>query len=179
VQSNAETTKAAQTQYNITVLLGLDSNDTLWETQWHTFEKESMNKYGLTVRMITYPSHGRGMLPFNSIMRDAFNADAQYMVRVDDDAQFKTQGWIELGITQLQTFSPPNLGVVRPTCHEGNTKKLTHDMVHSTHLQIFHTYYPPLFHNWYIDDWISTVYGLDNTAKIAWWIVQHHTELGT
>jgi len=71
VQSIAETTKAAQTQYTITVLLGVDNNDTSWETQWHTFEKESMNKYGLTVRVITYPKprqNGRKMTSFRGAM---------------------------------------------------------------------------------------------------------------
>jgi len=179
LQSIAETTKVSRTRYNITVLLGVDSDDVFWKTQSQTFARESMDKYGVTVRVNTYPSHASGVLPFNSLMRDAFNDSAEYMVRVNDDTQFKTPGWIELGISQLQSFSPPNVGVVGPTCHEGNTKILTHDMVHRTHLLIFDTYYPPLFHNWYIDDWISTVYGVANTAKIRRWVVHHHTELGT
>jgi hypothetical protein len=179
VASIAETTKMSQAQYNITVLLGVDSNDLFWKSQLRAFESESMNKYGLVVRVNSYASHGNGVLPFNSLMRDAFNNGAQYMVRVNDDTQFTSSGWIELGIAQLLAFKPPNVGVVGPMCHQGNTKIMTHDMVHRTHLLIFDTYYPSLFDNWYVDDWISTVYGPARTSKLHSWVVHHHVELGT
>ena len=101
------------------------------------------------------------------------------MVRVNDNTQYKTWGWIELGIDTLMAFNPPYVSVVGPTCHQGNFKIMNHDMVHHTHLQIFDTYYPPAFHNWYIDDWISSVYGLARTAKLLGWVVHHHVEFGT
>jgi len=94
VDSIAETTKNSQAHYNITVLLGVDSTDLFWKRQLRAFENKSMNKYGLTVRVNSYASQGNGILPFNSLMRDAFNDGAQYMVRVNDDTQFKTSGWI-------------------------------------------------------------------------------------
>eukprot|EP00327_Prymnesium_parvum_P012789 CAMPEP_0184397316 /NCGR_PEP_ID=MMETSP0007-20130409/59236_1 /TAXON_ID=97485 /ORGANISM="Prymnesium parvum, Strain Texoma1" /LENGTH=107 /DNA_ID=CAMNT_0026750683 /DNA_START=32 /DNA_END=355 /DNA_ORIENTATION=+ len=42
---------------------------------------------------------------------------------------------------------------------------MTHDLVHRTHLHIFEHYYPPIFSDWWMDDWISHVYGSARTAK--------------
>ena len=62
----------------------------------------------------------------------------------------------------LGSFSPPNVGVVGPLCAEGNTLIMTHDFVHRTHLEIFEHYYPPVFSDWWMDDWISKV-------RSQWW----------
>ena len=44
----------------------------------------------------------------------------------------------------------------------GRPDVVTHDMVHRTHLLVFREYYPAVFRNWWIDDWISRVYvGID------------------
>ncbi len=34
--------------------------------------------------------------------------------------------------------------------------------------------YPDVFSNWYIDDWISFVYGPQRSTKIRDWRVKHH-----
>ena len=52
-----------------------------------------------------------------------------------------------------------------PVCHEGNTRILTHDLVHRTHLDIFEHYYPPIFSDWWMDDWITHVYGPGRTRR--------------
>lgn len=52
-------------------------------------------------------------------------------------------------------FTPPFLGVVGPICYDGNQNILTHDFVHRTHRNIFQTYYPVVFSDWWMDDWIS------------------------
>ena len=68
---------------------------------------------------------------------------------------------------QLAKFSPPNVGVVGPTCKEGNSRILTHDFVHKTHLHIFGVHYPPVLMDWWMDDWISHVYPATNANKVA------------
>lgn len=55
--------------------------------------------------------------------------------------------------------------MIGPVCHEGNTKILTHDLVHRTHLEIFEHYYPPIFSDWWMDDWITNVYGSERTHR--------------
>ena len=113
-------------------------------------------------------------------------------------------GWAAQAVSALRAHTPPNLGVVGPVCNEGNTRILTHDLVHRTHLQvptargcnpglalastplpsptsrapvwyfppadflpshlltpcrlhlqIFEHYYPPIFSDWWMDDWIT------------------------
>ena len=77
---------------------------------------------------------------------------------------------------QLAKFSPPNVGVVGPTCKEGNSRILTHDFVHKTHLHIFGVHYPPVLMDWWMDDWISQVYSRDNTRRLSKVLVVHHTD---
>ena len=72
-------------------------------------------------------------------------------------------------------MSPP-YGVVGPTCKQGNVKILTHDFTHRTHMEIFNkTYYPPELIYWWMDDWISRVYGSGRTKQLAAVEVLHHT----
>jgi len=92
---------------------------------------------------------------------------------VNDDTRFSSTGWITLATQQLAQYDPPNVGVVGPYCKE-NTRILTHDMVHRTHLDIFNgDYYPAIFDNWYVDDWISAVYGESRTTTLTNWTVDH------
>jgi len=165
--------------YNITVLIGVDQDDQFWQNHMLELKSEAMKFYKISLIVHVYKSQKNGRLPFNVLMQDAFNANAEYLVRVNDDTEFETIGWIPKAVKQLMAFNPVNLGVVGPVCDEGNTNIMTHDMVHRTHLQIFQTYYPSVFHNWYIDDWISAVYGKARTMHMKTWHVHHHIELGT
>lgn len=48
--------------------------------------------------------------------------------------------------------------------------------MHRTHLTIFgETYYPPVFVDWFLDDWISHVYGEHRSIKTSQFEVIHHT----
>jgi hypothetical protein len=76
----------------------------------------------------------------------AYADGCEFLYRIKDDAQFRSSFWSTSEfISTLQEFDPPYLGVVGPTCHEGNTDILTHDFVHRTHIYIyiFGTHYPP------------------------------------
>jgi len=165
--------------YEITVLIGVDQDDTFWLKHGVILQSSAMLMYQVNLRVHRYTRHKSGKLPFNSLMQDAFDANADYLVRVNDDTQFETRGWVPRAVNQLMAFVPANVGVVGPVCHQGNTAIMVHDMVHRTHLHIFPTYYPSVFHNWYIDDWISAVYGSARTVKMKTWQVHHHVELGT
>ena len=102
---------------------------------------------------------------FNYMMAAAAADGADYLYRVNDDTEFVGAGWASQAVAALRSYSPPNVGVVGPVCHEGNTRILTHDLVHRTHLQIFEHYYPPIFSDWWMDDWITHVYGPARTTK--------------
>jgi hypothetical protein len=101
----------------------------------------------------------------------------QYGYRSNDDSRYPDRSdWLEVFIDDLQKRSPPNVGVVGPTCLEGNTGILTHDFVHRTHYEIFGFHYPRFFIKWFADDWITFVYGKKYTKKLAAILVRH-TEL--
>jgi hypothetical protein len=108
---------------------------------------------------------------FNHMMAAAAEDGADYLYRVNDDTQFAT-AWVAEAVGALRAFSPQNVGVVGPICNEGNTKILTHDIVHRTHLEIFEYYYPPILSDWWMDDWITHVYGPRRTRKGPF-IVKH------
>ena len=112
---------------------------------------------------------------FNYMMAAAAQDGADYLYRVNDDTQFVT-AWLGDAVRKLRGFSPPNVGVVGPVCHEGKTTILTHDLVHRTHLSIFEHYYPPILSDWWMDDWITHVYGPTRMAKGPW-LVRHRVDI--
>jgi FkbM family methyltransferase len=168
--SLARTTTAAD---NVRVFLGANADDAFWgPDRAQELARHARTAWALDVALRQY-AHAPNHIPFNALMRDAFDAGAEFLVRVNDDTEFVTPGWVRLGIEALAAFEPPNVGVVGPVCREGKTDILTHDMVHRTHLTIFDTYYPPEFSNWYVDDWISRVYGAARTRRHEGWVVRH------
>lgn len=160
---------------NVTLYIAVDDNDQFWlehHPYLHTIVKDGVH---LSVKILNV-KNVPNRVPFNDVTTKAYEDGAEYIVRVNDDTEFITSGWITQGIEALRAFSPPNVGVVGPLCREGNTAILTHDMVHRTHLQIFETYYPPVFHNWWLDDWITRVYEPDRSRVLKTWVVKHHTD---
>jgi len=157
------------------LLVVYDKGDAFWERRMN--RKDLLNSArDIRVRIFSV-KRTSARLPFNEACRTAYELGADYIVRVNDDSEFITSGWVSLGIATLAAFDPPNVGVVGPTCLEGNRRILTHDMVHKTHLEVFDHYYPPEMENWWVDDWISSVYGNNRTKKLREWTVQHHTNI--
>ena len=68
-------------------------------------------------------------------------------------------------VCRRQAMGPP-FGAVGPLCRQGNTKILTHDFTHRTHMEIFEgQYYPPELTDWWMDDWIARTYGSTRTRQ--------------
>lgn len=165
-----------QSQYDITVHVGVDTDDVFWSKKdnYNALVLASARDFNLKLTVYHYAKKQPNHLPMNELMRDAARTGAEYLVRLNDDTEIKSMSWLPLAVRRLSTYDPPFVGVVGPVCREGKTSILTHDMVHRTHLEIFDTYYPPNFHNWYVDDWISAVYGPERTTKIPDWVVHHY-----
>ena len=117
----------------------------------------------------------------NCISRIAYRDGADYFFRSNDDTEFmtnikSTHNWISSFVSVLSEYDPPNIGVVGPLCRQGNQEILTHDFVHRNHMDLFfQSYYPSLLSNWWCDDWITTVYGVQRTTKHEGVEVYHHT----
>ena len=87
----------------------------------------------------------------------------------------KLRGWPSTFVKALKTLGD-SVGVVGPRCRQGKTTILTHDFVSRTHMDIFDmNYYPPALTDWWLDDWMSQVYGQNRTMKSNRIEVLHHT----
>ncbi|KAJ1627432.1 hypothetical protein T492DRAFT_1024879 [Pavlovales sp. CCMP2436] len=108
---------------------------------------------------------------FNYMMAAAAEDGADFLYRINDDTELEGGSWTSQAVEALGRRN--NVGVVGPICFEGNVNILTHDFVHRTHLEIHRTYYPPVFTDWYMDDWISKVYGPARTQKGPFRVTHH------
>jgi hypothetical protein len=100
---------------------------------------------------VSCPYQGKPAWAQNDAAMAAFKEGAaDYVLRTNDDTILPSkQGWETLLIRDLRSRRPvPNLGVVGPSCKEGNTRILTHDFVHRTHVVIHGFYYPRVFPTW-------------------------------
>ena len=160
---------ADRSQYDFRLYLAADHDDQFWLNNQNNVKTPDW----LSVQIGFYEVPEQ-KIPFNPMMRAAFNDGAEYLVRINDDSEFVTSDWVSKAVAKLATYDPPNVGMVGPNCREGNTAIMTHDMVHRTHLDIFEHYYPDVFSAWWIDDWISKVYGPQRSTKMMDWTVKHH-----
>ena len=109
---------------------------------------------------------------FNYLTHLAYIDGADWIYRINDDSQFMTPFAFAM-VTALTALGPP-YGVVGPVCNEGAQGILTHDFVHRTHHAIFVPFhYPPPLSDWWMDDWITRVYGKARTLRLQTVVVQH------
>ncbi|MDP1603027.1 MAG: hypothetical protein Q8M03_07150, partial [Legionella sp.] len=154
-------------QYEYCLYVAHDKNDLPYQSQHNSiyheiamaFLEETHNK-GLHTHLIFLDfdntQHGPGPA-MNYIALSAHADGADYFFRINDDTELKNH-FTSKFIATLLSFNPPNLGVVGPLCRQGNTAILTHDFVHSTHIDIFGYYYPVQLTDWWLDDWITKIY---------------------
>ncbi len=172
--------------YAFRLYLAADDDDDFW-LKYHRHIRTPV-WLPVFFRFYTTP---KNTIPFNFMMQDAYDAGVDYFVRVNDDTEFWSRNWVSEAISHLASYDPPNVGMVGPTSYVGeigalnqgkgrsrlrqdHKKMMTHDMVHRTHLDIFGYYYPRVFANWYVDTWISKVYGPSRSMMLANWTVKHH-----
>jgi hypothetical protein len=153
-------------EYRVEVLLAFNKGDTFWENPDNRWQIVRAS-HDIAISFMSVMNNGTHHNPFNEACRAAYEYGADYIVRVNEDSAFASQGWITKAINVLASFVPSNVGVVEPTSSQGDFKILNHDMIHRTHLEIFDNYYPDEF----LDDWISSVYGKSRTSKIDDWLV--------
>lgn len=166
-------------------VLGYDAGDPFYDSQagltevkrWFTSNIEQpLYQRGivLTLRTVRVLNNLKKPGPvFIAMARAAFKGGAEYLYRINDDTEL-TQPWANSFIRTLKMVN--NIGVVGPLCNQGNQQILTHDFVHRTHMEIFDmNYYPPELTDWWMDDWISWVYGQMRTFKARHVPVIHHT----
>ncbi|CBN79406.1 conserved unknown protein [Ectocarpus siliculosus] len=109
---------------------------------------------------------------FTAVTKAAYDRGANYIYRVNDDSEMHTP-WARSFVNAIEAMGPP-YGVVGPESLNKNI--LVHDFTHRLHMDIFdQQYYPPSLTDWYVDDWISRVYGNSRTIRAKNCRVEHHT----
>ena len=162
-------------KFNYKVYIGTENNDFL-VTQFDELKSLSAGNIEIIPMIV---KGGTFNIAINEIAHQAYKDGVDYMCRINDDTTFMTKNWTSFGIKTLSNFEPANVGVVGPTCRQGNIHVMTHDMVHRTHLLIFNYYYPPVFENCFLDDWITLVYKPNRSIKLETWEVFHSLKQGT
>jgi hypothetical protein len=173
---NARNT-SEEDMYNYTFYVGYDQGDNFFDNastvaDMHQWFGGSMGQMHLKMVSFLNPRRKPGPI-MNALSQEAYSDGCDFMYRINDDTELLTP-WTSAFIRALESFTPSYMGVVGPTCQEGNTAILTHDFVHRGHLDLFGTHYPPELTDWWLDDWISSVYGPRLTLKLAHVVVRHH-----
>mmetsp|Transcript_43083 Transcript_43083/g.136099 ORF Transcript_43083/g.136099 Transcript_43083/m.136099 type:complete len:535 (-) Transcript_43083:1971-3575(-) len=180
-------------EFEYWVLVGYDTGDLFYDDErtltslkkWFRRNVEAPSKEkGIDCKLIflNFTNVLRKPGPvFNFVAASAVSDGADFLFRVNDDTEIASWGWASKMSSTLAGMSPSLLGVVGPSGRGDSSSEhrymLTHDFVHRTHMRIFETYYPPVLSDWWMDDWISRVYGRSRTRKLGDVLVVHHTEV--
>jgi hypothetical protein len=122
------------------------------------------------VELLTHRCVGTGHAPvavWNRLFRAAYADGCDFFYQLGDDVRLDTAGWARDLPAALQ-LNPvfPGLGVAGPADPQ-HAKLLTQSFVSRIHMDLFGTYYPPVFRNWWSDDWMTEVYGADHARRLA------------
>lgn len=150
--------------------------------KWFTDNVQNpLKKNGILITLKSVKVNNTSKKPgpvFLEMARAAYKAGTDYFYRINDDTEL-IANWAKVFVDGLNSKSlamNSTIGVVGPTCTQGNSKILTHDFVSRIHMEIFQmNYYPPELTDWWMDDWISLVYGKLRTFKAKKVSVVHHT----
>lgn len=112
-------------------------------------------------RVATHVFAGTAHAPcwsWNALFARALEDGADFFYQMGDDVRLVTAGWArDFTTTLLANPVLPGLGVTGPLETVAKTI-LTQAFVSRRHAEIFGTFYPPVFRNWWSDDWITNVY---------------------
>lgn len=170
--------------YNYTIYMGYDYNDPVFSNIgnvnrfhkiFHSDILPACRKIPIAYKLVKVNYFGKPTWAQNDVMQIAYLEGNDYFYRLNDDVFLSSSGWTEKYISALQMFKPKNLGVVGPKVLVigGNSRVLTFDFVHRTHLDIFGYYYPREFPGWFGDDWITHVYQPFNSVRLKDVLIIH------
>ncbi|CAM9341488.1 unnamed protein product [Discosporangium mesarthrocarpum] len=176
--------RTADCGFNYVTVIGYDEGDIFFDSEdgrrrvkdWfdRTIGKPAA-KRGISIRLELVRVNNKIRKPgpvFTAITKEAYAMGASYFYRVNDDSEMVSP-WARKFVDTLEQMGPP-YGVVGP--ESGNANILVHDFTNRLHMDIFKgQYYPVELTDWYVDDWISTVYGNARTVRAKNCEVIHHT----
>lgn len=157
--------------WNVVLYLGIDEADVFWKQHVQALQTPEW----LTVEAHFYKASSYES-SFARLMLNAYNNhNVEYIVCVDDDAEFASSGWITQGVESLKTFRPVNFGVVLPTVEQQrDTDILTHEMVHRTHIDVLNKYYSKEISPMQIYNRTTSIYEPNRVKRLKDWNVKLH-----
>ena len=92
---------------------------------------------------------------WNYLFHEAYKDGCDFFLQLVDDVKFPLDSnWADIFADELAHRNPRYFGV---TGHYED-KQITQPFVHRTHMEIWKSFYPAVFHNWYGDTWVYSVY---------------------
>ena len=168
--------KTVECGFRYTVFLGYDVGDPFFDSQagrdtltawFDQHGREPLLKGGINIDLVPVRVGNPGSKPgpvFNKVAERARSANADFFYRINDDTLLLTP-WARAFACSLCSLGPP-YGVVGPV-ESVRGDILTHDFVHAMHLDVFPEYYPSNLTDWWLDDWVSKVYGPARSYRLA------------
>lgn len=162
VPSYAASASLSEMQH--TLYIGYDVGDLLFDSVDHSesavkeiakyFPKETWGKLNFKL-MRGPPAHGDVDYIWNFLFRQAYIDGCDYFLQLVDDVAFPPSNWADAFALELQSRNPPNFGI---TGNNDMGDVMTQPFVHRTHIELWGSFYPPVFHNWFGDTWCSHIY---------------------
>lgn len=156
--------------FTYTLFLGPDKGDAMYDTEANLNAirrkfAEMTKDFPVTLQVHAMTGNqGAPCWAWNQLASLAFNQSFDYLYQVNDDLYMETAGWASEFVRELRRND--NVGVVGPM-DSNHAPILTQSFVHRTHYDIFRSYFPVEFRNWYSDDWITKVYPVGEMRKLT------------
>jgi hypothetical protein len=150
-----------------TIYIGYDEGDSLIGNRQNALQSAIdivMRTKKILVRYHQLPAVESVAFFWNTLFAVALQDGNDYFYQLNDDVELATSGWTGKFVKWLLDHS--GLGVVGPNDRLWSCALLTQSFVSRRHWDLFGFYFPPEIKDWYSDNWISQVYGGDNTKCI-------------
>jgi hypothetical protein len=156
--------------FRYVVYLGFDLGDPvfdneLYRVQIDTEMKRLVGEHDVSFEWMQYTGmEGKVFWIYNDLFRQAYADGADYFYMVNDDLLLLTHGWAGRFVSALESSEIPGFGVAGPLDIRDRHKTHMCFAFHSRlHYDIFGSFYPPAFQNWWSDYWATLVYGPKHT----------------
>ena len=143
-----------------------------------TDKTHCQKRININVKFVNCNYTGRPARSQNDAMMAGYEDKMEYYFMVNDDTYFNTRNWAEPLTKALQAMTPPYVGTTGPTQKGGNSRIMTYNFAHRTHIDIFGYFYPPEIITWNGDSWIDGLYRPHNSYKHPGVHVIHVQERG-
>lgn len=155
--------KTMSRELKYTFYIGLDEGDMMLEYNNKVRIIKIIEEMNCKCKIIKFDStiqKGHVTKMWNILFNIAYNEDNDYFYQCGDDIELITKDWAIDFINKLKKHK--DFGVVGPKSVNGHQQILTQTFVSKKHFKIFNFYFPNAIKNWFCDNWISTVYRINN-----------------